>query len=330
MLFKEQLRVNRLTLGNRIVMPPMATARAVDGAPGEGLAEDYYGARARGTGLVIVEHAYIMPQGMAHRNQLSMADDALIPAFQKLTDAVHKQGAKVFAQLNHAGAKATYTGMQIVGPSAVAYKDGDIPAELSSDQIKEITAAFAAAAERVRKAGFDGVEIHAAHGYLLNQFYSPLMNHREDEYSAATIENRTRLHCEVLRAVRDTVGGDYTLAIRFGACDYMDGGSRIEEIPDAVKYYQSAGADMIDISGGMTGFMRPGHTEPGYFKELGLAAKSAARVPILLTGGVMTARDAERLLRDGAADLVGVGRAMLNDPDWSIKALQAQESYSAL
>ncbi len=87
---------------------------------------------------------------------------------------------------------------------------------------------------------------------------------------------------------------------------------------------------MIDISGGMMGFMRPGHTEPGYFKELGLAAKSAARVPILLTGGVMTARDAERLLRDGAADLVGVGRAMLNDPDWSIKALQAQESFSAL
>ena len=325
MIFKEQLRINRLALRNRIVMPPMATAKAVNGAPGEDLAEDYYGARARGTGLVIVEHEYIMPQGMAHRNQLSMADDALIPAYRKLTDAVHKQGAKVFAQLNHAGAKAANTGMPIVGPSAVAYKDGAVPTELSSNQIQEIIAAFAAAAERVRKAGFDGVEIHAAHGYLLNQFYSPLMNHRKDEYSAFSVENRTRLHCEVIRAVRDAVGEDYAVAIRFGACDYMDGGSRIEDIPDAIKTFESAGADMIDVSGGLMGFMRPGHTEPGYFKELGLAAKSVASVPILLTGGVTSAEEMEAMLQDGAADLIGVGRAMLNDPDWSIKTLQTQE-----
>lgn len=303
-------------------MPPMATAKAVNGAPGEDLVEAYYSARARGTGLVIVEHEYVMPQGMAHRNQLSMANDALTSAYQKLTDAVHKQGAKVFAQLNHAGAKASNTGMPIVGPSAVAYKDGDIPEELSKDQIEEIIAAFAAAAVRVKKARFDGVEIHASHGYLLNQFYSPLMNRREDEYSASSIENRTRLHCEVIRAVRDAVGEDYTVAIRFGACDYMDGGSRIEEIPDAIKAFESAGADMIDISGGMMGFMRPGHTEPGYFRELGLAAKTVATVPIMLTGGVITAQDAESLLQEGAADLVGVGRAMLNDPDWSVKALQ--------
>ena len=324
MIFKEQICINRLTLRNRIVMPPMATAKAVNGAPGEDLVEDYYGARARGTGLVIVEHEYIMPQGMAHRNQLSMADDALIPAYRKLTDAVHKQGAKVFAQLNHAGAKAANTGMQIVGPSAVAFKDGFVPAELSRNQIDEIVEAFAAAALRVRKAGFDGAEIHASHGYLLNQFYSPLMNHREDEYSISSARNRTRLHCEVIRAVREAVGDDFAVAIRFGACDYMDGGSRIEDIPDAIKAFESAGADMIDISGGMLGFMRPGHTEPGYFKELGLAAKTVATVPIMLTGGVISAQDAERLLQEGAADLIGVGRAMLNDPDWSVKALQGQ------
>ncbi len=320
MLYKEPLSIQQLTVKNRIVMPPMATRNAANGAPGEEQVQ-YYRERAKGTGLVIVEHAYIMPRGMAYPTQMSMADDSVIPAFRRLTDAIHEQGAKVIAQISHAGAKAKGTGYMPVGPSAVAVQDGDVPAELTPEQIEDVIKAFAAAAVRTKKAGFDGVEIHSAHGYLLNQFYSPLMNHREDMYSAVTMEDRTRLHTEVLRAVREAVGPEYVMAIRFGACDYADGGSRIEDIPAAVRVFESAGADMIDISGGMTGYVRPGHTEPGYFKELGLAAKSAASVPVLLTGGVTCAQDMEQLLREGAADLVGVGRALLKDPAWSEKAL---------
>ena len=321
MKLKEPVMIGNLNLRNRIVMPPMAMGKARDGKPGDDLVE-YYRARARGTALIIVEHEYIMPQGMAHKGQLSMSDDSVIPAFKTLTDAVHGEGAKIIAQLNHAGAKASDTGMTTLGPSAVAFQEGTVPEELTHDQIKEIIQAFADASVRAKKAGFDGVEVHAAHGYLLNQFYSPLMNKREDEYSVKTMENRTRLHKEVVHAVRKAVGDDFTVAIRFGACDFLEGGSAIEDIPEAVKYLEQTGVDLIDVTAGMMGFLRPGHTEPGYLKDLGLAAKSVAGLPIILTGGVQTAQDAEKLLADEACDLVGVGRAILKDADWAVKALE--------
>ena len=320
MKLKESVQIGELNLRNRIVMPPMAQGKAKDGKPGDDLVE-YYRARARGTALIIVEHEYIMPQGMAHKGQLSMADDSVIPAFRKLTDAVHGEGAKIIAQINHAGAKAADTGMTVVGPSAAAFQDGTVPEELTHDQIKEIIQAFADAAVRAKKAGFDGVEVHAAHGYLLNQFYSPIMNKREDEYSIKTMENRTRLHKEVVQAVRNAVGDDYTVAIRFGACDFLEGGSEIEDIPEAIKHLERTGVDLIDVTAGMMGFLRPGHTEPGYLKDLGLAAKSVAALPIILTGGVQTAQDAEELLTEEACDLVGVGRALLKDADWATKAI---------
>ncbi len=212
------------------------------------------------------------------------------------------------------------TGLPRLGPSAVPTKDGDAAA-MDREQIRAVVSAFTAAAVRAKEAGFDGAELHAAHGYLLNQFYSPLTNHREDEYSAKTVADRTRLHSEILRAVRAAVGEYFMLAIRFGACDFEEGGSRIEDIPEAVSAFEAAGADLIDISGGMTGFMRPGHTEPGYLKDLSIAAKTAASVPVILTGGVTEAQDAENLLQEGAADLIGVGRALLKDPMWSLKAM---------
>ena len=319
-LYKEPLRICGRILGNRIVMPPMATGKAVNGAPGEEMVA-YYRERSRGTGLVIVEHEYVMLQGIAHPGQLSMAEDPVIPAYRKLTNAIHGEGAAAIAQLNHAGIKAMDTGLPPAGPSAVPTKDG-ASAVMDPEQIKAVVAAFTAAAVRAKEAGFDGAEFHSAHGYLLNQFYSPLTNKREDAYSAETMENRTRLHREIIRAAREAVGEGFILAIRFGACDYAEGGSRIEDIPDAVRAFAAAGADLIDISGGVTGFMRPGHTEPGYLKELSFAAKSAVTVPVILTGGVTTAQDMESLLEEGAADLIGVGRALLKDPAWSEKALR--------
>ena len=324
MLYQEPINICGRVLQNRIVMPPMATGKAVNGAPGEEMTE-YYRQRARGTGLVIVEHEYVMLQGMAHPGQLSMAEDLVIPAYRKLTNAIHGEGSAVIAQLNHAGVKATDTGLPPAGPSAMPTKDGMAEA-MDREQIRAVVAAFTAAAVRAKEAGFDGAELHSAHGYLLNQFYSPLMNHREDEYSAKSIADRTRLHSEILRAVRAAVGEHFMIAIRFGACDFEEGGSRIEDIPAAVSAFEAAGADLIDISGGTTGFMRPGHTEPGYLKDLSFAAKTAVSVPVVLTGGVTEAGDMENLLQEGAADLIGVGRALLKDPMWSLKALGEQET----
>jgi 2,4-dienoyl-CoA reductase-like NADH-dependent reductase (Old Yellow Enzyme family) len=319
MLYKEPIQICGRIIQNRIVMPPMATGKAVDGAPGEEMVE-YYRQRAKGTGLVIVEHEYVMLQGMAHPGQLSMAEDPVIPAYRKLTNAIHGEGSAVIAQLNHAGVKAMDTGMPPAGPSAMPAKDCTAEA-MDRDQIRAVIEAFTAAAVRAKEAGFDGAELHSAHGYLLNQFYSPLTNHRDDEYSAKSMADRTRLHCEIIRTVREAVGEYFIIAIRFGACDYAEGGSRIEDIPEAVRAFEAAGADLIDISGGTTGFMRPGHTEPGYLKDLSIAAKSAVSVPVILTGGVAAASEMEALLQEGAADLIGVGRALLKDPAWSEKAM---------
>lgn len=321
LLYREPIQVGSLRLRNRIVMPPMATGKAVNGAPGEEMTE-YYRQRAMGTGLVIVEHEYVMQQGMAHPGQLSMASDPVIPAYRKLTDAIHGEGAAVIAQLNHAGVKAMDTGLLPAGPSVLPTKEG-VSVAMDLEQIRAVAAAFTAAAVRAKAAGFDGIELHSAHGYLLNQFYSPLTNHREDAYSAKSLANRTRLHGEIIRAIREAAGADFLIAIRFGACDYAENGSKIEDIPEAVSAFESAGADLIDISGGVTGFMRPGHSEPGYLKELSHAAKSAGTVPIILTGGVTEAQDMEALLQEGAADLIGIGRALLKDPAWSVKALRA-------
>ncbi len=319
-LFKQPLQINRLTVRNRIVMPPMATGKAVNGAPGEDLTA-YYRERAKGTGLIIVEHEYVLLQGMAHKDQLSMADDSVIPAYRRLTDAVHEEGARIIAQISHAGIKAKDSGLPAVGPSAVSNKEGAVSEELTKEGIDAIIKAFAAAAVRAKEAGFDGVEIHSAHGYLLNQFYSPLTNLREDEYSVRTMENRTRIHSEIIHAVRAAVGADYAVAIRFGACDYTEGGSNVSDVPAASKAFEEAGVDLIDISGGANGFMIPGHTEPGYFKELSLAAKTAVRIPVLLTGGVTAVQDMEALLAEGAADLIGVGRAMMRNAAWSRETL---------
>ena len=321
-MLKETCKINQLMLRNRIVMPPMATGKADHGRPGEDLT-GYYEARARGTALIILEHEYISPEGRAHGGQLSMAEDSVIPAYQRLAEAVHGQGAALFAQLSHAGIKAKNEGLPVLSPSGISVWE-NVPASeaMTKEEIGQVKESFVRAALRAKEAGFDGVEIHSAHGYLLNQFYSPLTNHRTDEYGGETLEGRTRLHVEILRAVREALGQEYPVAIRFGACDYQPGGSRIEEIGEASRIFAEAGADLLDMSGGLFGFTLPGREEPGWFAELSRPARESVQIPVLLTGGVMEGRDAEKLLQEQAADLIGAGRAMLKDPDWAVKALE--------
>lgn len=322
MMFTQSIQIKNLTLRNRIVMAPYDTGSAENGLPTEKTVE-HYRTCAEGLGLVIVEHAHVSKEGMAHTKQLSMADDSVIAPFRCLTDAVHGAGAKVFAQLSHAGARAVGSGLPAIGPSPVSVRGSEPPAEMTHEDIARIIRCFAEAAKRAKSAGFDGVEIHAAHGYLLNQFYSPLVNQRTDAYCVHLFENRIRLHLQVILAVREAVGSDYPVAIRFGGCDYTEGGSRAEEVPKAVKAFEASGADLIDISGGILGFMRPNHTEPGYFKELSLAAKRAVSVPVILTGGVTSVQEMEQLLSEGAADLIGIGRAINRENHWAKAALES-------
>jgi len=195
-------------------------------------------------------------------------------------------------------------------------KSGDVayPRALSREEIGRITAAFAEAAVRAKKAGYDGVEIHGAHGYLLCQFYSPLANFREDEYGG-TVEKRVRFHLEVIKAVRAAVGEDFPIAIRMGGCDYMQGGSSIEDCVEACRLFEKAGIDLIDLSGGMCGYLPAGKQAP-YFEDMAKAVKAAVSVPVLVTGGITDAETAQRLLQENACDMVGIGRALLKDAKW--------------
>lgn len=273
--------------------------------------------------MIITEHSYVALQGIARKKQLSIADDACIPGLKNLVAAIHEGGALAVAQLNHAGAAADTqaSGMAAVAPSSVVLPtnspigENRLPEALGKDQLDVIAEEFVAAAARAKEAGYDGVEIHSAHAYLLNQFYSPLTNKREDEYGGS-LENRVRFHRQVIRAVRAAVGEDYPVFIRLGACDYMEGGSTIDDAVAAAKIFEAEGVDLIDVSGGMCRYTRKGNTRADYFRDVSKAIKDAVSVKVNLTGGVKTKAEAEALLEAGVSDLIGVGRELLKDAEW--------------
>lgn len=321
------LQAGALSLHNRLVMPPMATAKAEQDGQVSPAVLDFYREKSAGGyfGLIIVEHSFIQQAGKASVNQLSVADDSTADGLQKLAAAIHGNDSKAVMQINHAGSAAAQeiTGFMPVGPSAIANpRRGDVPCALTISEIAAIVAAFAAAAGRVKAAGFDGVEIHSAHGYFLNQFFSPLTNRRTDGYGGSVLA-RIRLHLEVIAAVRATVGSAFPLLLRLGAADFCDGGATIEDSLIAVKEFAQAGVDIIDISGGFNGYIHPGHKGQGYFADLSAAVKQAVDVPVILTGGITEARTAEALLAGGKADLIGVGRAVLQDSQWAKSAVES-------
>lgn len=306
----------------RLVVPPMATQSGDDGFPGARTVGHYTRLAANsGVGLLFTEHSYIVRQGKADPWQLGFETDEVVPYQRRLTEAVHKvhPGILFFAQISHAGVNTSeaVTGEELVSASEIAGQGGTSRA-LTIPEIRELEEKFAEAALRVKKSGYDGVEIHGAHGYLLNQFYSPLTNDRHDAYGVNSLENRTRFLMETLAAVRKAVGPDFPIAVRLGGSDYMEGGSTVEDAAAASALLEQAGVDLIDLSGGLCMYMRPGHREAGWFSDMSRAVKERVRTPVILTGGVRTPEEAEALLEEGAADFIGVGRAMLQNPAWGL------------
>ena len=323
MLLKQPINIGNMTVHNRLVLAPMASKNSDE----RGYVTDemiaYYENICRGgyIGLAIIEHAYIHMNGKAGPGQMSVAEDGVIDGLKRLVDAVHECGSKVICQINHAGSGTNpdYTGGLIpVAPSAVGHplRPDSVCRELTGEEIKALPKLYADAALRVKAAGADGVEIHACHAYLLNQFYSPLTNFRTDEYGGR-LENRIRMIREVYAAVRDAVGDDYPVAVRLGGSDYMEGGSTIEDAAAACRLLAEDGVDLIDLSGGMNSFSVKGRNYAGYFRDMSEAVKAVTDVPVILTGGIWSAASAEILLQEGAADLIGVGRALLRDPRWA-------------
>ncbi|MDA8442943.1 MAG: NADH:flavin oxidoreductase [Peptococcaceae bacterium] len=321
------LQAGALELTNRLVMPPMASAKAEpDGSVSQALL-DYYAEKSAGgdLGLVIIEHSFIAPEGKASNQQLSVATDSQVDGLRRLADTLHRNGVKAAMQINHAGsaADAAIIGTTPVAPSAVINpRKGNLPRELSVPEIADIIDAFQKAALRTKQAGFDAVEIHSAHGYLLNQFLSPLANQRSDEYGGS-IQQRIRLHLEVIAAVRAAVGEDFPVLIRLGASDFMPGGTTIEDSIIAAQEFAKVGVSILDISGGFCGYMVPELKGQGYFAPLTHAIKQVVSIPVILTGGITEPQAAEQLLAEGKADLIGVGRALLQDSGWTARAVQS-------
>ena len=324
-MLNDPIQVGPIELKSRLVMPPMMTGLSRNGHVTEELL-DYYRDRARFSqpALIITEHSCIGEDGRASAGQLSIAADEMVPELRRLTDAIHEGGSLCFVQLNHAGSAA----MPWQGETPISASDiGTIPKKgykqprpMTIDEIRATEARFVEAAMRAFMAGYDGVEIHSAHGYLLDQFYSPLTNKRTDEFGAGSVENRLRFLLETVERVRFAVGMTMPVAVRLGGADYYPGGATEEDAVEACALLEQAGADLLDLSGGMCFYMRPGHTEPGYFSSMTEKIKAAVRTPVLLTGGVQTKAQAEALLQAGKADLIGVGRALYRDAHWGEKA----------
>lgn len=279
---------------------------------------------------VITEHAFVCQQGKAHGGQLSIAREEDIPGLRRLADVLHNNGVKAVAQISHAGGAANPqdTGMEPVSASAVqsprAKAGAPLPRAMTVGEIQAVVEAFAQAACRAQEAGFDGVELHAAHGYLLNQFYSTLTNHRTDAYTGATLAGRLRFLLEAVEAVRAAVGQEFLLAVRLGTGDDMPGGTTVEDSVRACQLLEQAGVDLLDISGGFCGPYWGGSKEQGYFSDWSQAVKEAVSVPVLVTGGITQPEAARRLLEAGKADLVGVGRALLKDSLWAKRVVSIE------
>ena len=329
-LFSE-LDVAGVRLANRIVLPPMATEQAdAEGHPSPTTA-DYYGSlAATGVALVVVEHSYVAPEGRASPRQMSLASDAHISGHTAIVSAIHAAGALCAAQINHAGSnrRAEMPG-RCLGPSAIENPVSHlVPEEMSNSDIAATIRAFGAAAARVQGAGYDLVEVHCAHGYLLGQFLSPLTNHRTDAYGG-TPAGRRRLLLEIVEEVGAAVHGDLPLMVRLGVADnppllqLYKGGLTMTEGVEAARALDDAGVAILDLSAGMCGSRPAGLTGEAYYRPFAEAVSAAVHCHVVCTGGITQPQTAEDIIEDQAADLVGVGRALAADHDWVRKAREA-------
>lgn len=321
----DPLRVGSLVLRNRIVMPPMATHYAsLSGHVSDALLEHYV-ERAGDLGLLIVEHAYVSRGGRLRIGQPGVYSDDLMHGWEKLVEAIKKFGTPIALQINHAGGATVreVCGRQPVAPSPIIHptRGKELPRELSIDEIGIIVEDFREAARRAAEAGFDGVEIHGAHGFLLGQFLSPLTNRRTDEFGGS-LENRSRLHLMILEKVKQELGGDVLLLYRLGVEDMMPGGLTLDDGVKAARIIAGKSVDILDVSGGLVGIEPPSSVGPGFFVPQAAAVREATGKPVIGVGGIKTAEEADAIIRSGRVDLVAIGRAMLKEPKWASKALK--------
>ncbi len=316
--------IGTLTLPNRIVRSATAERMADDeGRPQPRIAELYRELVRGEVGLIVTGHMYVHPGGKAHPEMTGVYDDELIPDLARLAEAVHQEGGLVTAQINHGGMQCDRaTVSDAIAPSDVLTSSRKRPArEMSVDEIGTVIDAYAQAARRVKEAGLDGVQLHAAHGYLISQFLSPFVNKRTDEWGG-DLEARMHFLRAVCQAVRAQVGPRYLVWVKLGMMDGVEGGLTLEEGTRVVAALQSMGLDGVEISIGVAGVrsgsMRTGIRTPAdeaYFRQMAQQARHRSRLPTALVGGFRTQSVMEDVLASGDADCISLCRPLICEPD---------------
>jgi len=332
------LAIRGVSLKNRIAVSPMCQYSAVDG-----LADDWHlvhlGSRAAGgAGLVITEATAVAPEGRISPADLGLWDDGQIEPLARVARFLHRMGAVAGIQLAHAGRKAGTRppwegrgplkasgtgGWTPVGPSPIPFAEGyPVPRPLDDTGIRRVTAAFADAGRRAIRAEFKVIELHAAHGYLLHQFLSPLSNRRTDAYGGS-LENRMRLPLEVAAALREALPGDVPLFVRISATDWVEGGWDLEQSVTLARALRPLGVDLIDTSSGALVPNARVPMERNFQVPFAAAIRKEAGILTGAVGRITEPDQAEEIIASGAADLVLIGREMLREPYWALKAQQA-------
>lgn len=321
----QPFHIKGMELKNRVVMAPMCqySVEAHDGIPTEWHNIHYASRAIGGTGLIIVEMTNVEPRGRITDRCLGLWSDDHIPAYKQLVDTVHRYGAKIGIQIAHAGRKAQ-DAPHPVAPSSISVTHDDTtdkPHALTTEEAKEMVLRFKEAAARAVAAGFDCIELHGAHGYLIHQFHSPGINKRDDQYG----QDLALFGEEVVQAVRSVMPPDMPLLFRISAMEYMQDGYQVDHAISVARRYQAAGVDCFHVSSGGEGpvsVVRPGN-HAAYQVPLAKAFKDAfPDIPVIAVGKLERAAVAEQVLANDEADLIAIGRGMLNDPYWTLHAIK--------
>lgn len=334
----EPIQVRSLEIRNRIWIPPMCqySCEQQNGEP-NAWHQVHYGARATGgAGLIIAEASAVSPEGRISPWDTGIWNDLQVEAWRPVVDFVHSQGSKFAIQLAHAGRKgSTYRewsgrgsvplnegGWQTISATDEAFEGYAAPVEMSTVDVIEHVQKWVSAAKRAVAAGFDAIEIHAAHGYLLHQFLSPITNHRTDEYGGS-LENRARLLLQIIDGIRATVPSEMPIFVRFSATDYVDGGFNFEQTAQVAAWCADRGADLFDIStGGLVANVQI-PLKPGYQVPAAEFVSENLNEPVSAVGLITDPTQAEQILQNGLVEVVMIGRASLDDPMWPLHAAAA-------
>jgi len=323
----EKTKINQMELKNRFVRSATWEGLAnPDGSCNEELAELMLELAKGQVGLIITSNAYVNKNGQVGIRQLGIYNDQLISSYVKIIEKLHKEGSKIVMQIAHAGGRASakLIKSQPFGPSSLEIKDCMMCREMTKNEIFQTISDFKNAAVRAKKAGFDGVQIHGAHGNLLSQFLSPFLNRREDEYGGS-LENRARLILEILQAIRSELGRQFIVLIKLNSDDFIEGGFTPSEMVQASAILESAGIDAIELSGG-TGLKVSNYSssrvsesdskeEEVYYRDAAKLYKEKISVPLILVGGIRSYRVAKALIEKDLADYISLCRPLIREPD---------------